>query len=111
MVEDHAVDRTNDVQGGPTTMEFLDPRAEPLAAPEPYDLSRQLEPGTNIALLANGFPDSVPFLRHIEAALSEAFEGLTFTHFDKGDASVVVSDEMLAEIEADCQAVIAAYGH
>ena len=67
--------------------------------------------GTNIALLANGFPDSVPFLQHIEAALNDSFEGLTFTHFDKGDASVVVSDEMLAEIEAECQAVIAAYGH
>ena len=92
-------------------MEFLDPRAEPQAAPEPYELAHRLEPGTNIALLANGFPDSVPFLHHIEAALSEAFDGLTFTHFDKGDASVVVSDEMLAEIEADCQAVIAAYGH
>lgn len=94
-----------------TTIEFLDPRAEPLAAPEPYELARQLEPGTTIALLANGFPDSVPFLRHVEAALGEAYEGLTFTHFDKGDASVVVSDEMLDEIEADCQAVIAAYGH
>lgn len=92
-------------------MEFLDPRAEPLAEPETYELSHQLEPGTNIALLANGFPDSVTFLHHVEAALAEAFEGLTFTMFDKGDASVVVSDEMLAEIEADCQAVIAAYGH
>jgi len=92
-------------------MEYLDPRAEPIAAPEPYDLSQSIEPGTNIALLANGFPDSVPFLRHVEAALSDAFDGLTFTLFDKGDASVVVSEEMLAEIEADCQAVIAAYGH
>ena len=92
-------------------MEFLDPRAEPLAAPEPYELSRRLEPGTTIALLANGFPDSVPFLRHVEAALADAFDGLEFTLFDKGDASVVVSEEMLAQIEADCQAVIAAYGH
>ncbi|MDH3683103.1 MAG: hypothetical protein OEV40_24510 [Acidimicrobiia bacterium] len=92
-------------------MEFLDPRAEPLAQPEPYDLSQPLEPGTTVALLANGYPDSVPFLEHIEAALSEAFDGLTFKHYDKGDASVVVSPEMLAEIEEECQAVIAAYGH
>ena len=92
-------------------MEFLDPRAEPLASPEPYDLSRALEPGTTVALLANGYPDSVPFLHHIEAALNEAFEGLTFKHYDKGNASVIVSDEMLDEIEAECQAVIAAYGH
>ena len=62
-------------------------------------------------MLANGFPDSVPFLRHVEAALADAFEGLEFSHFDKGDASIVVDGEMLAEIEADCQAVVAAYGH
>lgn len=92
-------------------MEFLDPRAEPLAAPEPYELSQRLEPGTTIGLLANGYPDSVPFLRHIEASLSEAFDGLTFKHYDKGDASVVVSPEMLADIERECDAVVAAYGH
>jgi len=92
-------------------MDFLDPRAEPLAATEPYELAQQLEPGTTVALLANGYPDSVTFLEHIEAALSEAFEGLTFKHYNKGNASVVVSEEMLAEIEAECQAVIAAYGH
>ena len=92
-------------------MDFLDPRADPLATPEPYELSQQLEPGTTIALLANGFPDSVSFLEHIETALSEAFEGLSFKHYDKGDASIVVSGEMLANIEAECQAVIAAYGH
>ena len=92
-------------------MDYLDPRAEPLAPPEPFELSKELAPGTTVALLANGYPDSVPFLHHIEAALSEAFEGLSFKHFDKGDASVVVSPEMLAEIEAECQAVIAAYGH
>jgi len=92
-------------------MEFLDPRAEPLAVPEPYELSRQLEPGTTIALLANGYPDSVAFLDHVEASLGEAFEGLSFRRYDKGNASVVVSDEMMADIKRECQAVVAAYGH
>ncbi len=92
-------------------MEFLDPRAEPLATPEPYELSRQLEPGTTVGLLANGYPDSVTFLTHVEVALSEAFEGLTFKHYDKGNASVVVSQDMLADIKRECQAVVAAYGH
>lgn len=92
-------------------MEFLDPRAEPLAAPEPYELSLKLEPGTTIGLLANGYPDSVTFLTHVEAALGQAFEGLTFKHYDKGNASVVVSPEMLADIKRECQAVVAAYGH
>lgn len=92
-------------------MEFLDPRAEPLAVAEPYELSRQLDPGTTIGLLANGYPDSVAFLTHVEAALSEAFEGLRFKHYDKGNASVVVNENMIADIKKECHAVIAAYGH
>ena len=92
-------------------MEFLDPRAEPLAAPEPYELSQRLEPGTTVGLLANGYPDSVTFLTHVEAALNEAFEGLTFKHYDKGNASVVIGGDMLADITRNCQAVVAAYGH
>lgn len=92
-------------------MEYLDPRAEPMATPEPYELSRRLEPGTTIALLANGYPDSVTFLDHVEAALGQAFEGLHFRRYDKGNASVVVSDQMLADIRNECQAVVAAYGH
>lgn len=92
-------------------MEFLDPRATPLARPEPYELSQPLAPGTTVALLANGYPDSVTFLDHVERALNEAHEGLTFRRYDKGDASVVVSDQVLADIRQTCQAVVAAYGH
>lgn len=92
-------------------MEFLDPRAEPLAPPEPYNLTRRLEPGTTVALLANGYPDSVAFLDHVETALSEAFEGLRFRRFDKGDATIVVPDDLLDEIDRECHAMVAAYGH
>ncbi len=92
-------------------MEILDPRAEPLAAPEPYTLTRALEPGTTVGLLANGYPDSVAFLDHIEAALTEAFEGLSFKRYDKGNASIVAGEDLLADIERECHALIAAYGH
>ena len=92
-------------------MEFLDPRAEPLAQPEAYELSRRLEPGTVIGLLANGYPDSVAFLDHVEASLHEAFEGLEFRRYDKGNASIVVGDQMLGDIRNECHAVVAAYGH
>lgn len=93
-------------------IDFLDPRAEPGTPVEPFSLSIDLTDGaTDIGLLANGFPGSVAFLDHVAAALAEALPGATFHRYDKGDASTVVSDEMLDTIVAECRAVVAAYGH
>ena len=93
-------------------VEFLDPRAEPGTAVEPYTLSIELTDGaSDIGLLANGFPGSVAFLDHVAAALADELPNATFHRYDKGDASSVVSDEMLDTIVAECRAVVAAYGH
>jgi len=93
-------------------MEFLDPRAEPSLPVEAYALSIDLTRGPlTIGLLANGFPDSVAFLRRVEVALTAHLPHAGFHHFDKGDASSVVSDAMLDSIVSECRAVVAAYGH
>ncbi len=93
-------------------IEFLDPRAEPGTPVEPFTLSIDVTDGAvDIGLLANGFPDSVAFLRRVEAALAEQLPDARFHHYDKGDASSVVSDAMLDTIVAECRAVVAAYGH
>ena len=98
--------------GGTGVIEFLDPRAEPGTPVEPFTLSIDLSSGGgDIGLLANGFPGSVAFLEHVAAALAEVVPGATFHRYDKGDASSVVSDEMLDTIVAECRAVVAAYGH
>ncbi len=93
-------------------VEFLDPRAEPGMPVEPYELSIDVtdEPVT-IGLLANGFPDSVNFLDRVEETLAAQVPGATFKRYDKGDASSVVSGDMLDSIVAECKAVVAAYGH
>jgi hypothetical protein len=95
-----------------SVMEFLDPRAEPSSPVEAYALSIDLtrRPVT-IGLLANGFPDSVAFLRQVEAALATRLPHAAFHHIDKSDASSVVSDSMLDSIVSECRAVVAAYGH
>ena len=64
-----------------------------------------------IALLANGFPDSVNFLDQVQAVLAEALPQATFQRYDKGDASSQVSAAMTDDIVARCQALITAYGH
>ena len=93
-------------------MEFHDPRADPSSPVEAYALSIDLAGGpVAIGLLANGFPDSVAFLRRVEEALATHLPFATFHHFDKGDASSVVSDTMLDSIVSECRAVVAAYGH
>lgn len=94
-------------------IQFLDPRAEPAAAVEPYQLSIDLEAESEptVGLLANGFPDSVNFLDQVGRALQQHVPGLHVRHYDKGNASVVCGEEMLAGISAECRAVITAYGH
>ncbi len=91
---------------------FVDPRAEPGAPIEPYELRANLEvDGLTLGLLANGFPDSVAFLDQVQAALAEILPGASFKRWDKGDASSVASPAMLAEMVQSCHAVVAAYGH
>lgn len=92
-------------------MEFLDPRGVPSRPFEPYDLTAELQPGDRVALFANGFPDSVAFLEHLDKALSHELPGVDFVHFDKGNASALASEEHLSTIAAECSAVVAAYGH
>ena len=92
-------------------IEFLDPRAEPGAPIDPYELATDTDGPIDIGLLANGFPDSVDFLEALAVALSDHVPGATFHRYDKGDATSVVSDAMLDSIVAECRAVVAAYGH
>jgi hypothetical protein len=92
-------------------VEFLDPRGEPETIPEQYDLSLNIETTHTIGLVANGFPGSVRFLDHIEKALAQEIPSASFVRYDKGDASAVLSPSMLENIQAECQAIVAAYGH
>ena len=90
---------------------FLDPRGESAVEPTPYDLSTLLDPGVTVGLLANGFPDSVDFLDAVGEAITARRPGIKLARWNKGDASAIANDAMLGEIEAECAAVVAAYGH
>jgi len=93
-------------------IEYLNPRAEPSASIEAYQLAIDVTATpVTIGCLANGFPDSVHFLQHLAAALAEQLPEARFRHYDKGDASSVAPDPMLDSIASECQAVVAAYGH
>jgi hypothetical protein len=92
-------------------VDFHDPRAPTRIESTPYGLKTSLQPGMTIGLLANGFPDSESFLDAIAGALQERHPGLALKSWNKGNASVPASAEMLAEIETSCDAAIAAYGH
>ena len=90
---------------------FLDPRGESAVEPTPYELSTSLESGVTVGLLANGFPDSVEFLDAVGDAVAVLRPDIGFVRYDKGDASAIANDAMLGAIEAECGAVVAAYGH
>lgn len=93
------------------TVQFLDPRGEPACVAEPYELGDPLAEGVTIGLMANGFPDSVAFLDHVEDALRATVPGVDFRRYDKGNASALATDEQLDTIAAECRTVVAAYGH
>jgi len=93
------------------TVQFHDPRAEPLAAPTPYRLRADLDTPLNVGLLANGFPDSVNFLDRVEEALGARLPGARFHRYNKGNASITVPEPMLDEIVSACDVAVAAYGH
>jgi len=91
---------------------FLDPRSEPGAPVEPYELSIDVEAAPlTIGLLANGFPDSEEFLDEVEKAMAVAVPDASFRRWNKHNASSVISDSMLDEVVESCQAVVAAWGH
>ena len=92
-------------------MEFLDPRAQSVTPVEPYRGRAALVAGETIGLFANGFPDSVAFLEHVGAALQRAVPGIGVKLWNKGNASALASQQHLGEIQAECTAVVAAYGH
>ena len=93
------------------TIQFIDPRSEPGAVPEPYDLSADITGGQTVGLLANGFPDSVRFLDCLQQSLSARCPNLKIKRYNKGNATVVADDQLLSGIAEECRAVITAYGH
>jgi hypothetical protein len=92
---------------------FHDPRAATAGRADPYTLGIDLAGanGAPVAFLANGFPDSEPFLDAVAAALRSRAPGVEARFWNKGNASISAPDAMLDEIERDCVAVVAAYGH
>ena len=93
------------------SVQYHDPRAEPLKPMEPYRLKADLSGPVTVGLLANGFPDSAVFLEAVETALADELPDAQFKHYKKANASVPASDEMLETIVSECAAVVSAYGH
>ena len=56
-----------------TTTEFHDPRAQPKAVAEPYEIRVDLDGPLTIGLVANGFPDSVRFWTTLKKRLRKQF--------------------------------------
>ena len=92
-------------------MRFVDPQPAPSVPADVYDLSASLGSGSTIGLFANGFSDSEAFLTKIEDTLAARLEEASFVHMNKGNASRLVTDDEVAKIAEQCDAVVAAYGH
>src|SRR5688572_3744903 len=97
------------------TITYLLPVARP-AETRPYNLSVSLHPDKPavIGLVANGFPDLENYLAQQAKALGEALPNARFKLVTKGphhQLSTVIKDPLLAELVAECDAVVIAAGH
>jgi len=94
-------------------IEYHNPLGESEVEVTPYTLSTDIRGGNqvSVAFLANGFPDSVTFLKELEAVLQEQEPGINVFSYKKKDPSIPANAELLNDIRGKCQAVIAAYGH
>ena len=96
-------------------VKYLNPRASTAVETETYDLAHDVRvndgSGVTVGLLANGFPDSELFLTKIASALERCLPNVETRLWNKGNAGVPASKEMLAEVTSSCQVAIAAYGH
>ena len=79
----------------------------------PYELSTVIKGSgaISIGFLANGFPDSENFLHELANAMQALEPGIEVFPYNKGNASVPASDALLSEINSQCAAAVAAYGH
>jgi hypothetical protein len=93
------------------TIEYLDPAAEESAPVEQYGLKLDLaKRPLTLGLIANSFPDARNFMDHVERALADLLPGATLRRYQK-PAVDPVSPKVLAEIERECDGVVAAWGH
>ena len=94
-------------------IEYHNPSAAVSVEPVPYDLSVPVDGDTKtrIGLLANGFPDSVEFLNEIGAAIEALRPGISIIAYNKRNATMPASEQLLGEIGGECVGVIGAYGH
>ncbi len=93
-------------------IEFHNPEAEVAVEAVPYELALQIRGKTvEIGLLANGFPDSEPFLAHLGEAMSQLEPGLRVSSFNKGNPTIPAGESLLNDLKSRCAGVVAAYGH
>ena len=94
-------------------IEYHNPEAKVEVRQYPYKLKLVLKGNNSVRLgyLANGFPDSVAFLRALRNALEDLAPSVKSVEYKKGNATAPASEQLLGEITGECQGVIAGYGH
>ncbi|MGE3621245.1 MAG: UGSC family (seleno)protein [Acidimicrobiia bacterium] len=95
---------------GAGTVWYHTPEGGVLVPDDPYELSMASFPG-RLALVANSFPDSVPFLDRFEEVLRAAHPEVEVFRHAKANPSVVLTDEEVEVVRASADGVVTAYGH
>jgi hypothetical protein len=100
------------VTQGEAVLIILDPRAEPGLKLTAYDLTADMRGnGYRIALISNGFPDATNLLQATGAAVHEHRGVISIQLFERSNASVLASLDVISEVRDDYDVAITAIGH
>ena len=92
------------------TVSYLDPTAEEGVTVHAYEFYLDTTKPFTLGLVANTFPDGTRFMDKLEPALAELAPNATIKRFQKPGLLPIEGDQLDA-IQAECDAVIAGWGH
>jgi hypothetical protein len=91
---------------------ILDPTAEPGVPIDAYTLAADIGGASiRIGLLSNGFPDATRLLTSLGEVLQGKLAAPRIMLFERKNASLLASQEVLEQIASSCDVVVTAMGH
>jgi hypothetical protein len=91
---------------------IFDPQAEPGAPIEAYEIRADVRrAGLSVGLVSNGFPDATTLMKAVGRALGAKLDAPRIHLFERFNATVLASEEVIKEISESCDVAVTAMGH
>jgi hypothetical protein len=91
---------------------ICDPHTEPGVPVEPYNIRADASrTGLAIGLVSNGFPDATTLMKSVERALETRLDSPRIFLFERFNATVLATEDVIKEIAETCDVAVTGMGH